>query len=133
MKRVLRRKPIKNKMETNKKKYDTVTIALIILLGIRLAGQVFFAILSFSDVISLVIYFFTAVLYFIALVGVFMKERWGSVMSAIIGIIDIIFASVLMVGSTAFGTVIFDLVMILLAYGEYKQVTSRPDTVSGKL
>ena len=73
----------------DKKKFTPVTIILLILLLIRLIG---------NFIIAIFFYFFAvifAVGYLFALIGVAEKAKIGSILAAIIGIIDLIFAILL--------------------------------------
>ena len=100
-------------MET---KFNAITIALLLMLIIRLIVQV---ILSFSNLISISF----AALYLAAVIGVGLKQKGGSVLTGVIVIIDITLSAVFTTGASTFGAVGYDLVLGFLAYKEYKQVS----------
>lgn len=106
-----------------KKKFGAITIILIILLIIRLIVQVVGAIVTRANIVYLSLFSVIAVLYLLILVGVSMKQKWGSILVMIIAIIDILFALALG-GATGLGAGVMDLILIVLGYKEYKRISS---------
>lgn len=104
------------------KKFNTVTIILIIFLIIRLIGQ-FIGGFLFADTISQVVFSIFGILYLVALTGVFMKQEWGSILVMIIAVFDILFAFITG-GASGLGAGVVDLILIFLGYKEYKQISS---------
>ncbi len=96
------------------KKFNAITISLLIILGIRFVVQL---ILSFTNPVVLL---FVA-LYFFAMVGVGLKRKWGSMIAGLIAVIDIISAAAFTSGASGFGAVVYDLILGFLAYKEYQE------------
>ena len=103
------------------KKYNGFTIALIILLVIRLIGQGANAFWMLNDPVFFAAYSFFGLIYLICLIGVIAKKKWGSVLTVVIAVVDILF-SLTMGGAAALGAGIMDLLLMSLGYKEYKQV-----------
>jgi hypothetical protein len=77
------------------KKFSASAILLIFLLAIRTLGQfIIFAIPGFSEIARVGFYFALSttigLIYFLALLGVLFKTRWGAILVLILAIIDII-------------------------------------------
>ena len=100
-------------MET---KFNAITIALLLMLILRLTSQV---ILSFGNLVSLSF----AVLYLAAVIGVGLKQKGGSILTGVIVIIDIIASAIFTTGASTFGAVGYDLILGFLAYKEFRQVS----------
>jgi hypothetical protein len=111
---------MKNKPPT--KKFNAITIILIVLLSIRLLGQILSSIRPLTT-ISLIISIAFFIFYLLALVGVILKQKWGSILALIVGIIDAL-AAFFMGGAMGVGAGVADLILIFLAYKEYKQISS---------
>jgi len=110
---------MKNKLPA--KKFNAITIILIVLLSIRLLGQI----LNFTGsltTISLIINITFFIFYLLALIGVILKQRWGSILALIVGIIDAL-AAFFLGGARGVGAGVADLILIFLAYKEYKQIS----------
>lgn len=75
-----------NNQNTLNKQFNSSSYLLMILLIIRIFGQ-----LAFVGVDFLLFVLFETV-YIVALVGIFLKRRWGSIVAMIIGVIDILLA-----------------------------------------
>jgi ABC-type multidrug transport system permease subunit len=105
------------------KKFGAATIILIILLIIRFIGQFANAFLLSADMVYLVISSILGVVYLAALIGVLIKQKWGSILVMIIAVIDILFALPIG-GAKGFGAGVMDLILIFLGYKEYKQISS---------
>ena len=99
------------------KKFNAITIILLIMLILRLIVQV---ILSFNNLIFLLL----AALYLAAVIGVGLKQKRGSILTGVIVIIDIIASAIFTTGASTFGAVVYDLILGFLAYKEYKQLSS---------
>ncbi|MDD3421508.1 MAG: hypothetical protein PHS47_04340, partial [Methanocellales archaeon] len=98
------------------KKFNAITIILLIMLIIRLIVQV---ILSFSNWISISF----AALYLAAVIGVVLKQKSGSILTEVIVMIDITLSAVFTTGAYTFGGVAYDLILGFLAYKEFKQIS----------
>ena len=98
------------------KKFNAITIILLIMLIIRLIAQV---IISFSNLISISF----AALYLAAIIGVVLKQKSGSILTGVIVIIDITLSAIFTTGAYTFGGVAYDLVLGFLAYNEFKQIS----------
>ncbi len=98
------------------KKFNAITIILLIMLILRLIVQV---ILSLNNLIFLLL----AILYLAAVIGVVLKQKGGSILTGVIVIIDITSSAVFTSGAYIFGAVAYDLVLGFLAYKEFKQVS----------
>ena len=110
---------MKNKPLT--KKFNAITIILIVLLSIRLLGQILNSTRSLTT-ISLIINIAFFNFYLLALIGVILKQRWGSILALIVGVIDAL-AAFFMGGTVGVGAGVADLILIFLAYKEYKQIS----------
>ncbi|RLI98687.1 MAG: hypothetical protein DRP08_07935 [Candidatus Aenigmatarchaeota archaeon] len=94
------------------------TTILVVLLIIRLFGQIFQMAaligISFLFVIPLVF----GILYGVALVGILKKQRWGLILVMLIAGIDLLVALIIG-GASGIGAGVVDLLLLLLGYKEY--------------
>src|SRR3989344_7467972 len=97
--------------------FGAVGIILIILLLIRLLFQIISIFLTPGAALILI---FISIIYLIAVIGIGTKKKWGSIMTGIIALIDILFAVLLVGGAIGFGAVVYDIAILVLAYLEYK-------------
>lgn len=116
------------------KKFEATTIALIVILSVRFLGQILWIISGFMsemeniDLVSTIIAgSLIATAYLISLLGVSLKRKWGSISAMVIAGIDLIFA-LLVGGFSGLGAGVVDIVLIFLAYREYKQLSESIDT-----
>lgn len=96
-------------------KFTLNSYALMALLAIRTLGQI----LSLRSFISIIGLIFT-LLYLGALVGVFLKKRWGTIITIIIAVIDILGSLTFYSGAYALGSATVDVLLMFLGYREYK-------------
>ncbi|MBI2047337.1 hypothetical protein HYT26_04225 [Candidatus Pacearchaeota archaeon] len=102
-------------------KFGAITIILIILLIIRVIFQFVKGFLS-ADTISLAISSIFGIIYLVALVGVIIKQKWGSILVMVIAVIDSL-AAFMTGGVEGLGAGVVDLILIFLGYKEYKQIS----------
>ncbi len=105
-----------------KKKFKAITIILIILLVIRIFSQ-FFIGFSSANINYLIIYSIVGAIYLIALIGIFMKQKWGAISIMVIAIIDILFVFITG-GAAGLGAGVIDLILLFLGYKNYKEISS---------
>jgi hypothetical protein len=103
-----------------KKRFNTITIILIVFLAIRAFMQIVLMFIQ-KDILLGVIFIFFATLYLVALLGVSLKRKFGSILTIIIAIIDLLFALVTG-GGFGLGAGVIDLILIFLGYKEYHQI-----------
>ena len=108
-----------NEIKGMAKNFGAVTIILIIFLVLRLCAQIVSAWLQLSNTFVVVTVMCFAVLYAASLVGVVKKQKWGSTLAMVIGVIDILFALALG-GAVGIGAGIADLLLIWLGYMEFR-------------
>ncbi len=102
------------------KKFHLVTIGLLLLLGLRLVAHLEPALAARN--LAAVLAFF---LYLTPLVGVILRRRWGPVMSGIVGILDLGMTLFYVRGMNTFGAAVADVLLILLSYLDYRQLTRK--------
>lgn len=95
------------------------TIVLIVLLAIRGFGQFYSAM---SPEANVIMFFIFGAIYTIALIGVFLKQKWGLLLAAAIAVIDISLAVVAVAtkGEFSWGSVIIDATILLFGIKEYR-------------
>ena len=107
-------------------KFTKITIVLIILLSIRLIGQIGGAIYFSFDVAMIIGYMFFALLYLLALIGIATLQKWGSIIAIAAAVFDIIGT---MIGygylefSQLIAPILGDILIITFAYKEYQRLT----------
>lgn len=102
------------------RKFNTVTIGLLLLIGLRLVVHLGPA-LSVQSPAAVLSFF----LYLTPLVGVILRKRWGPVMSAIVGILDLVMTLLYVRGMNTIGAAVADVLLILLSYLDYRQLTRK--------
>lgn len=116
-------------MNNTNKTFKFTTGVLIILTALRALGTGFAGILYFQvganqnmyvGVVSLLF----SLLYIIGIVGVFTKRKVSIVVLMFLGLLDLISAFKIG-GSNGFGAGVFDVILIYLAYKEYKNVSNK--------
>jgi hypothetical protein len=105
-----------------KKQFNVISVILIALLSIRFISQVVIGVLSIENLLFLSVVAVFAIAYLLALIGVILKQKWGSILAIIIAIIDLISAFTIIGESLVFWAAIMDVILLFLAYKEYKQV-----------
>ncbi len=104
------------------KKLNIVTIGLLLILGLRLVAHIEPALaLQFGGLLSLL-------LYGIPLVGVIQRNRWGPMMSGVVGVLDLLMTLFYVRGSGMFTAAIADCALIFLSYMDYRQITTKNKT-----
>lgn len=105
-------------------KFTAITIILLILLTVRVLGQ--FSNVILGDLVLTVFSLIFASIYVIALIGIFLRKKWGVIVVVIISVLDIISVAITGIGGAyAFGAIGVDLVLLFLAYKEYTRLGSR--------
>ena len=96
------------------------TIVLIVLLAIRGFGQFYSA--TSAEASSVIMFLIFGAIYTIALIGVFLKQKWGLGLAAAIAVIDISLAVVAVAtkGEFSWGSVIIDATILLFGIKEYR-------------
>ena len=94
-------------------KHGWASISLMILLGIRLVGNVYAGVVAIDQLV-LFVCVIMASLYLTALVGAYRRERWGRWVVLMLGVTDILVTATFMVGGEALAIVIYDMIIILL-------------------
>ncbi|MCX6741986.1 MAG: hypothetical protein NTX24_02305 [Candidatus Pacearchaeota archaeon] len=103
------------------KEYGAITIILIAILLLRIAMNLFFTVTLQTD-LERWLYGATAIIYAISFFGVFLKQKWASILVIVFAIIDLILA-LISGGWSGLGAGVADLTLILLGYLEYKQLS----------
>jgi hypothetical protein len=107
------------------KKFNWVSICLILILGFRSAVHIepALASLQFGSLVAFL-------LYLIPLIGVILRRRWGPAMSGIVGILDLVMTMLYVRGTGMFGAVIADAALIILSYLDYRQIVMKEKAAS---
>jgi hypothetical protein len=105
-------------MNTMGKRYHPATIVLLVLTGWRLWGQFEYIMASMGALIMFVA-------YLIALIGILLRSRWGAVIIGLLAILDVPLTLYLVSGANRIGALVIDLLIICLAYENYKLVASK--------
>jgi len=100
-------------MNNTEKKYPPATIILLVLIGWRLWGQLEVIMTSPGALIMFIA-------YLVALIGIFLRRKWGVIMCSILAILDIPIVLLIVGGSSRIGALVVDLIIIYLAYENYK-------------
>ena len=107
-----------------KKKFDFTAILLLVILTIRCISQIIIVLFLSDSAVSAVIFSIFSVVYFIALTGIFMRQKWGLILVMLVAAIDIAFA-LINGGAEGFGAGVVDLILLFLGYIEYERFSSR--------
>lgn len=100
-------------------KYKWARTSLLILLGIRVFGNMYGGIVAVNDMVMFVCVVIAAI-YFTALAGIYGNKRWGSYLVIALGIVDILITATFMVGGIALGIVMYD--VVILALGTFEKI-----------
>lgn len=103
-----------------KKKLPGVAIALVVLLAIRALGQLLVA-LSIGGGGTL-IFLVLAGVYVAALVGTVQRKKWAPILVMVIGVLDALASITVLAGGSAFGAILFDVILVLLAVQDKKNI-----------
>ena len=90
---------------------------LLILLTFKIVGQVY-VFFSSSDYMMLLL----AGCYFIAMVGIAKRQIWGSILSGIFALVDLVSSLVFLGETFAIGAVVFDAIVLFFSWKEYGRV-----------
>lgn len=105
------------------KKKNIILIILIALLAIRVIGNFIGAVIS-PDTFFLAVQAIFAVIYLLALIGTIKRKKWGLILIFIAAGIDLI-SALFIGGFSGLGAGIVDVVLIVLAYLEYRKLQYR--------
>ena len=87
------------------------------LLGLRFFGQIESLMTSFNPG-PLVMF----CIYLAAIIGIYKRKPWGDILCGVIGVMDIATTLMYTEGASRVGAVVVDLLMIYLAFDDYKDV-----------
>lgn len=109
------------------RKFNLVSICLIVVLGFRSAAHIepALASLQFGSLIAFL-------LYLIPLIGVILRRRWGPVMSGIVGTLDLVMTLFYVRGTGMFGAALVDAALVFLSYIDYRQIVMKTIPLSEK-
>ena len=100
------------------KKFNVVSICLILLLGFRLMAHAEPALAS-ENFGSMVVF----LLYLFPFIGVILRRKWGSTMSGIVGVLDAVMTLAYIRGMHVLGPIVADAALIALSWMDYRQIT----------
>ncbi|HUH67252.1 MAG TPA: hypothetical protein VLZ07_12550 [Syntrophales bacterium] len=100
-----------------KKKFSTTAIVILMLLGLRIFGQVE-AIMTSLNIGAVVMF----CVYLAAIIGVFGRKPWGDILSGVTGIMDIATTLMYTEGASRVGAVVVDLLLVYLAFDDYRSI-----------
>jgi len=102
-----------------KKKFSTIAMVILMLLGFRVFGQLdaIMASLNFGAIVMLCV-------YVAAIFGIFGRKPWGNILCTIIGAIDIAMTALYVEGASRVGAVVVDLLLIYLALEDYRNINA---------
>jgi hypothetical protein len=100
-----------------KEKFGTAAIVVLMLLGLRIFGQIE-SLMTTLSVGALVMF----CIYLAAIIGVYGRKPWGDVLCAVVGVTDIATTLMYTEGASRVGAVVVDSLMIYLAFEDYKTV-----------
>lgn len=109
-------------MNNRGKKYHPATIVLLVLIGWRLWGQFEYVMTSMGALIMFVA-------YLAALIGILLKRKWGFITCGLLAILDIPVVLFVVGGVGRIGALVVDLIIIFLAYENYKLIFAREPPV----
>lgn len=102
------------------KKFTIGTIILLAILIIRMFVQLLVLVMqNFTEGLSMTVSLLLALLYLISSIGIVRKKQWGAIIAMVIGVIDLLSALALG-GQFAIGAGVVDVVILLLAYRQFK-------------
>ncbi len=99
------------------KRFNPVTIGLLLVLGTRLAAHVEQVMTSqnFGAVTAFI-------LYLIPVIGVMLRKRWGPAMSGVLGVLDLVMILIYLQASNMIGAAAVDGAIICLSYLDYRRI-----------
>jgi hypothetical protein len=103
-----------------KEKFGTPGIVMLMLLGLRIFGQIE-ALMTSLSIGALVMF----CIYLAAIIGIFGRKPWGDVLCALIGVTDIATTLMFTEGASRIGSVVVDSLMIYLAFEDYRNVKAK--------
>jgi ABC-type multidrug transport system fused ATPase/permease subunit len=102
------------------KKFNVVSICLILVLGLRLMAHAEPALASESFG-SLVVF----LLYLFPFIGVILRKKWGPAVSGIVGILDSVMTLAYIGGLNVLGPVLADAALVFLSWMDYRQIAGK--------
>ena len=102
------------------KKFNIVSICLILMLGFRLMAHAEPA-LSSESFGSMTAF----LLYLIPFIGVILRRKWGSTMSGVVGILDAVMTLAYIRGLNVLGPVLADAALVFLSWLDYRQIAMK--------
>jgi len=106
-----------------KKKFNVVSICLILLLGFRLMAHAEPALAS-ENFGSMVVF----LLYLFPFIGVILRRKWGPAVSGIVGILDAVMTLAYLGGLNVLGPVLADAALVFLSCMDYRQIAMKEKT-----
>src|SRR5512139_1882439 len=105
------------------KKFNVVSICLILMLGFRLMAHAEPALASesFGSMIVFLLYLFP-------FIGVILRRKWGPAVSGIVGILDAVMTLAYIRGVHVLGPVVADAALIALSWMDYRQIAMKEKT-----
>ena len=97
---------------------------MLILLGLRALAQVLSALFAENSV-TVVILLILAAVYIAAIVGTVQRKKWAPILIIVIGVLDGVTATGIFGGPLVLGAVIMDVLLIVLAVSDKKQMEGR--------
>ena len=104
------------------KKLSTISMILIVLVAIRIIGQIAGIFVSLEDIILASSYTFFTLYYIISLLGVISRKKWGPIMIIIISILDMVSVPFVAEVAAMIGALVFDIVLLVVAIKQYKEL-----------
>jgi hypothetical protein len=108
------------------KKFDVVSICLILVLGFRLMAHAEPALASESFG-SMTVF----LLYLFLFIGVILRKKWGSTMSGVVGILDAVMTLAYIKGVSVLGPILADAALISLSWLDYRQIAMKEKAAAG--
>ena len=102
------------------KKFNVVSICLILVLGLRLMAHAEPALASESFG-SLVVF----LLYLFPFIGVILRKKWGPAVSGIVGILDSVMTLAYIGGLNVLGPVLAAAALVFLSWMDYRQIAGK--------
>ena len=106
-----------------KKKFSTTAIVILMLLGLRIFGQIE-AIMTSLNIGAIIMFS----VYLAAIIGIFGRKPWGDILCAVVGIMDIATTLMYTEGASRVGAVVVDLLLVYLAFEDYRSIRAGKKT-----
>ena len=100
-----------------KKKFSTIVMVILMLLGLRIFGQVE-SLMNALSIGALVMF----CIYLAAMIGVWGRKPWGDILCVVVGIIDAAMTLMFTQGANRVGAVVVDLLLVYLAFEDYRRI-----------